>query len=233
MLPIKSIISRALLLGAYLWFLSHTQTLIGVRPLVESLVDHSHEFTAWFNDHVNTTLTSEIFFQSLSGFLLDLALLALCVRFITASSHQPRISFALVGIMRQCSQFMVSLPLPKGLNFRHPGFPTLFVTYNVANDFYFSGHTANCVLFALELSRMTRDAYGKYSTMHVAAIVFGWLSSIVQVFLVLGFRSHYIMDVITALLAVYFADSESHRIVKWLSKSTAAEQQDNESKKQL
>ena len=38
-----------------------------------------------------------------------------------------------------------------------PGFPSFLVTYHVANDFFFSGHTAIAVFGAIELSRMRRN----------------------------------------------------------------------------
>jgi len=33
---------------------------------------------------------------------------------------------------------------------RHPGIPSLLVTYDVATDFFFSGHTAIAVLASIE-----------------------------------------------------------------------------------
>jgi hypothetical protein len=38
-----------------------------------------------------------------------------------------------------------------------PGFPSLLVTDHVANDFFFSGHTAIALFGALELSRFRRN----------------------------------------------------------------------------
>ena len=33
--------------------------------------------------------------------------------------------------------------------FRYPGFPSLFIPYKQANDFYFSGHTGYCVILMM------------------------------------------------------------------------------------
>ena len=46
------------------------------------------------------------------------------------------------------------MPAPPGIIWRHPGFPSLFVTYAVGNDFFFSGHTALAVFGAIQLASL-------------------------------------------------------------------------------
>ena len=78
---------------------------------------------------------------------------------------------------------------------RKPGFPGLFVTYNVANDFFFSGHTAVATLGAIELA-------------HVAPPWMGVLGAVIAVgegLTVLVLRAHYTMDVLTAAVAGFVA----------------------------
>ena len=50
-------------------------------------------------------------------------------------------------------QACVALPAPTDAIWHYPGFPSLLVTYGVANDYFFSGHTAIAVLAATELAR--------------------------------------------------------------------------------
>jgi membrane-associated phospholipid phosphatase len=65
------------------------------------------------------------------------------------------------------------------------------VTYGVANDFFFSGHTAIAVFGAIELARLRRT----------------WLTglaifvAVVEIAAVVVLRAHYTMDVFTGALA--------------------------------
>jgi membrane-associated phospholipid phosphatase len=65
------------------------------------------------------------------------------------------------------------------------------VTYSVANDFFFSGHTAIAVFAGLELAQLKKP----WLTAIAAAMV------IFEVIVVLVLRAHYTMDVITGIFA--------------------------------
>ena len=72
---------------------------------------------------------------------------------------------------------------------RNPGFPSIFVTYGVANDLFFSGHTALAVYGAFELAQLG----------------VGWLIAAVvlvvfEILAVLTLRAHYTLDVFTGLV---------------------------------
>ena len=77
---------------------------------------------------------------------------------------------------------------------RYPGFPSLLVTYHVANDFFFSGHTAIAVFGAIELSRLRRN------WLTAAAI----LLVVFEIATVLILRAHYTMDVFTGIVAAFW-----------------------------
>ncbi len=78
---------------------------------------------------------------------------------------------------------------------RHPGVPSLLVTYHVANDFFFSGHTAIAVLGAIEVARVAPPwvAAG-------AALV-----ACLEAATVVTLRAHYTMDVLAAVFAAFTA----------------------------
>ena len=81
----------------------------------------------------------------------------------------------------------------------------MLVTYHVANDYFFSGHTAIVVLGATELAKA-----GKRWLIALAfAIV------VFEVLTVLVLRAHYTMDVftglVTGLYAARLADRFSNR----------------------
>ena len=85
-----------------------------------------------------------------------------------------------------------------------PGFPSLLVTYKVANDFFFSGHTAIAVYGALELCRF-QNLFIK-----ILAILIGFylISSVILL------RAHYTMDVFTGLLAAILAFQFARHLTK-------------------
>ena len=78
---------------------------------------------------------------------------------------------------------------------RRPGIPALFVTYDVANDFFFSGHTAVAVLGAIEVSKIAP------LWVALAAATIALLEGLT----VLVLRAHYTMDVLTAAVAAFVA----------------------------
>jgi len=84
----------------------------------------------------------------------------------------------------------------------YPGFPSLLVTYHVANDFFFSGHTAIAVFGAIELSRLHRN------WVTVAAV----LLVLFEIATVLILRAHYTMDVFAGIVAALWITRLSERI---------------------
>jgi membrane-associated phospholipid phosphatase len=76
------------------------------------------------------------------------------------------------------------------------------VTYHVANDFFFSGHTAIAVFGAIELSRLHRNWL---TVLAVLLVVF-------EIATVLILRAHYTMDVLTGIVAALWIARLSERI---------------------
>lgn len=96
----------------------------------------------------------------------------------------------------------------------YPGFPSLLVTYNVGNDFFFSGHTAIAVFGGIELARLKKH----WLTFVAVGIV------LFEIAAVLVLRAHYTMDVFTGLLAAIvvaqFCAKVSPGVDAWLSRAT-------------
>jgi PAP2 superfamily C-terminal len=114
-------------------------------------------------------------------------------------------------LLRQFLQALCSLPVPTGMIWHYPGFPSLLVTYHVANDFFFSGHTAIAVFGALELSRL----HQKWLTVSAILLV------LFEVAAVLALRAHYTMDIFTGILAALWITRISERISPALDRYVA------------
>ena len=98
---------------------------------------------------------------------------------------------------------MTALPPPAGSIWRNPGLPSLFVTYGVSNDLFFSGHTALAVYGAVELAGL---GYAWLIGAAIAIVIF-------ETGVVLLLRAHYTMDVFAGLItALYVAG-----IAAWLA----------------
>lgn len=193
------VLTIAMGLGA--WFVS--QSLIGSRGLREgAIADAVHDWTAplnrWLLDRpraANALLIASSGFIDLFGiFLLGSALFGPTLR--------PGIGLLLLFAFRQISQLTCALPTPQGFIWRDPGVPSLLVTYAVANDFFFSGHTAIAVLGAIEVAKVAP---------WWAAIAAG-VMALLEALTVLVLRAHYTMDVLTAVVAAFCAAGLAARI---------------------
>ena len=194
---------RALVILAALVVWHWTQKLIGARKHPPSgLGDWIHDLTAplhqWFTQHHRAAdrllITSSLFIDLFGVFMIGASLFG--------PSFAPFIGILIVFSLRQACQAMCSLPPPPGIIWRDPGVPSLLVTYGVANDFFFSGHTALAVLGAVEVSNLAPAWLG------IAA----WIIALGEIAVVLILRAHYTLDIIAGALAAFFAHALATKI---------------------
>ncbi len=190
--PLDTIFLRLLAIGGGMavWFI--TQRMIGARSLADGeIYDHVHVLTAggnrWLHAHPKAA-NAALIASSLCVDVVTLFVLALAV---FGPSFLPFWGLFALFMLRQLSQAMVALPPPPGIIWRDPGFPSLFVTYGVGNDFFFSGHTALAVYGAMQLAALGIPA------LTIAGIVV----AVLQVIVVIVLRAHWTMDVVAGLFA--------------------------------
>jgi len=199
------------LLAVGLWF--WTQSLIGSRALPGSgLGDGMHGLLEPVNLYLHLHPASTDALLIVSSFFIDALAVFLLASWTFSSTSRPLLGLVLVLALRQLMQALVALPAPPGMLWRYPGFPSLLVTYGVANDFFFSGHTAVAVLGAVELARRN----WRWLTVLAFSIV------VFEVLTVLALRAHYTMDVFAAILAAlgaaHVSKSVAPRLDRWLSR---------------
>ena len=195
--------SRAAVIVVALVIWHWTQKLIGARghPLT-GLGDWIHDLTApvhrWFTQHDRAAnrllITSSFFIDAFGLFMIGASLFG--------PSFAPFIGILIVFTLRQACQAMCSLPPPPGIIWRDPGVPSLLVTYGVANDFFFSGHTALAVLGALEVTHLAPG--------WLAAAA--WLIALGEIAVVLVLRAHYTLDIIAGAFAAFLAHDIARKI---------------------
>ncbi len=119
----------------------------GLGDLVHDLTARWH---GWLSQHDRAANRLLI----ISSFFIDVLALAVIALAVFGGSFAPFIALLILFGLRQLSQAICTLPPPPGMIWRHPGCPSLLVTYEVGNDFFFSGHTALAVLGALEIAQI-------------------------------------------------------------------------------
>jgi hypothetical protein len=182
-------------LAAWFW----TQELIGSRTQPEgsapAIGDGVHQLLSAANRYLAEHPATADHLLICSSAVIDLLGVFLLAASIFGPSVRPFLGLLLLFAMRQICQLLCALPSPTGMIWRYPGVPSLLVTYDVATDFFFSGHTGLAVLGAVELSRLGGGRWW----------ISGTLIVLFESTTVLLLRAHYTMDVFTGAVAARYA----------------------------
>jgi len=197
--PIRRVILTAVAL--VVWF--YTQSLIGARPspaagIGDGLQGLTAPLNAYFLSHLNAANTLLI----VSSGLIDLLAVFLLLRWLFGDSVRPFLGLFLLMVTRQIVQAFCALPTPSNMIWHYPGFPSLLVTYSVAGDFFFSGHTAIAVFAATEVARLKKRWL---TALSIVAVIF-------EIATVLVLRAHYTMDVFTGLIVALLVASVAEKL---------------------
>ena len=199
----RGLLLRLLVTGIVLALWFWTQSLIGARTApAAGIGDALHSLTAGLNSYFARNNGAANALLIVSSGLIDALGLFLLGRWLFGGSVRPFLGLFLLMTLRQLMQAVCALPPPPNMIWHYPGFPSLLVTYHVANDFFFSGHTAIAVFGAIELSRLRR----KWVTAAAILLVF------FEVATVLILRAHYSMDVFAGIAAAFWIADLSERI---------------------
>jgi len=209
----RTLLVRLVVTGVVLAIWFWTQSLLGARmpPAAGRIGDALHTFTAGLNSYFAQNTAAANVLLIVSSAFIDALVVFLLGSWLFGVSVRPFLGLVLLMLLRQSLQALCSLPVPSGMIWHYPGFPSLLVTYHVANDFFFSGHTAIAVFGAIEITRFHR----KWLTVSSIALV------CFEVAAVLILRAHYTMDVFTGILAALCVARLSERISPALDRRLA------------
>jgi len=185
-------------LGLWYW----SQSLIGARGFPEGGVgDGLHQLTSgihrWF-EAVPLRADCLLVFSSL---VIDGVGIFLLASSLFGSTVRPFLSLFIILTLRQAMQGLTALPPPDGMIWRYPGVPSILVTYGVATDLFFSGHTAIAVWGGLEISRLPFRG----------AALLGLLVALFEATTVIILRAHYTMDVFTGVVVALLVNAYAAR----------------------
>lgn len=190
--------------GLWLW----TQKLLGSQASCEpnKIQDFILNKTKSWNDYLQSSPSIVRFLLITSSLIVDALGLYLVLNGIFGTTVQPLLGLVLLFTLRQICQALNRLPLPEGIIWRDPKFPSLFVTYNVSNDLFFSGHTALAVFGALNFA-----AGQSWIIIILALIVI-----LYEILVVIALRAHWTMDILTGILAALWVDQVSAKLSPWV-----------------
>lgn len=203
MIDLKQIAVRGafVALSLVLWF--WTQKIISRKaPKADGVGDQFHLLTAPLNAWLRANPGAANATLIVSSLGIDCCGLYLLGHAIFGASLRPFVAVLILFGLRQACQLVNTLPAPPGMIWRHPGVPSMLVTYEVGNDFYFSGHTAIAVLAAFELAH----------TAPPWLATLGIFVAVAEAVTVLVLRAHYTMDIFTAAFVAWAAEEVAWQI---------------------
>jgi len=190
------------------WFAS--QSLISIRRMRPNFIgDGVHELTAPLHAYLAVHPRAADTVLVTSSAIIDALGIFLIAASVFGPNMQPLAALIILFLMRQICQLICALPAPPGMIWRHPGFPSLLVTYEVGNDFFFSGHTAIAVLAAITAAQLFP---------WWAAATFGVIAA-GEALVVLVLRAHYTLDVVAAVFASFCAAGLARWIAELFSRA--------------
>jgi hypothetical protein len=177
-----------------IWF--WTQSMIGRKAAAkEGIGDAILDLTAHWHRYLSSNPRAANAALIISSLFIDGYGLALIGAAVFGPTFAPFLAIMILFAMRQVCQSVCTLPPPPGIIWRHPGFPSLLVTYDIGNDLFFSGHTGLAVLGAIYA------AHSGPQWLAVAAVVI----TLGQALVVLVLRAHYTLDVVAGAFAAFLA----------------------------
>ena len=130
---LRRLVVSAIVLVLWFW----TQSLIGARAAPASGIgDAVHNLTAGLNSYFSQNSAAANALLIVSSALIDALGLFLLGRWLFGGSVRPFLGLFLLMALRQLMQAICALPPPPNMIWHYPGFPSLLVTYHVANDFF-------------------------------------------------------------------------------------------------
>ena len=193
-----------IVIGLGIWYL--TQALLAKRVQTATstggIRDGFHDLTAgWHRWLLKNTAQANMLLIA-SSLVIDLLGLYLLGSAIFGTTFQPFVGLLMLFSLRQICQAFCPLPLPEGMIWRNPGFPTILVTYGTSNDLFFSGHTAIAIYGVLCLV----TAFGPIG------MILGIAIAVFEIVTVLLLRAHYTMDVFTGVIAALYVHHLSGKV---------------------
>lgn len=182
------------IIAGYIFWLA-TQKILGLDVIPQhTVVDRMHTFVKPVNNYLRKNMNFMKYNFILSSLLIDINVTYVGLKYLLLDEDSRTITLLFSGfVLRQICQYINKLPFPKNLIWFNPGFPSLFVTYYVENDFFFSGHTLIAFVTGFDI----------ISNGDIIAKTYGIFFILYELSVIIFTFSHYFMDIYAAI-ATYF-----------------------------
>jgi hypothetical protein len=154
---------------------------------------HDSEIVSYINNLLSENINFTRFIFILTTLMIDINILYYVYDFLKNNNYKP-IMLLILGIMlRQLCQYVNRLPIPRGMVWMDPLFPTLTMNYQVTSDFFWSGHTFTALLFGVEIMK----------SKNYLVKLYGFVFLVSEIGFILVTRGHYFMDVYAAVTSYF------------------------------
>jgi len=142
-----------------------------------------------------------------SSFCLDLLVILTSFAWIKhGKSWRPWMTLFLFYSLKILCNFIFTVKVPNDSLWGYPGFPSLVVSYQNNNDYFYSGYIGLNVICCFELYRLNFKFVSFMGTLHL----------IFQIILYIVLRANYFIDIIASFFAAhyfcYISDFYSHKL---------------------
>jgi membrane-associated phospholipid phosphatase len=186
------------------------QELLAIISYSENGADKLHELFEPLNEIALTNIYFRNTLIIISTLIMDVTIVYMVVYGFVEKSYKTYICLSIMYICRFMCQLIVQLPYPQKLLWTKQMFPSVSATYHIDHDFYFSGHTAISLLFALRIFNTINNSNIKLlqqlrkNKLIIRCIqTFAVLQLIMQIICILILRFHWSQDIITGLFVAY------------------------------
>lgn len=192
-------------LAIYAFWLT-TQNLLITENATHVIEDKMHNLLEPINTYLHDNPHISVYNLVLSSALIDLNMAIFIFKYLTTTYSDRAFVLLCCGFLfRQLCQFMNQLPPPTDFIWFDPGIPSALVTYHVAHDFFFSGHTLISLVLGTDLSNSSNKWVRLYGVLFI----------VYEITVILVTYSHYFMDVYGAIATYYML---SYFYDKWHAK---------------
>lgn len=177
-------------LATKLWFKVQNLVTLDETP-TQNVIDRVHD-SKWCRS-ANKYFTENIWmWKSCTAFttlMFDIFMLVNAYDMIVNGNMVPYFMVLVTIILRHMCVTVNRLPAPPRLHWKNPGVPTLFITYDTINDFFFSGHTTFSLIAGLNILH--------WNMLTMITVPIFIVSEIMFVIITNG---HYMMDVYAGVM---------------------------------
>lgn len=143
-------------------------------------------------------------FMIFCGLCMDILMVVGFVVFaIHGKSWRLALALGMFYLLRLIIQKIFLMRYPDGYLWDYPGFPSLVVPYGKTNDFFYSGHAGGALVMTLEF-RTLAVLLVRHRIFMRTMQIFGILTIVFQIFLMIFLRGHYTIDLIAGLMAGHY-----------------------------